>query len=106
MPSGAWASSEWRFAHGHRVIIDPTFICNTNEAAIATAVTGWGLTRVLFYQIGPSMLDGTLKIVLGEFEEPPLPIHVLYPEGRKSPAKVRRFVDMVVAQLRENPMLN
>lgn len=102
----AWASPEWRFAEGQRVLIDPVLQSNTNESAIATARAGWGLTRVLSYQADPSLQEGALQIVLDAFEEPPLPIHVLYPEGRQAPAKVRAFVDLAVARLRGNPLFN
>ncbi|MER0043454.1 MULTISPECIES: LysR family transcriptional regulator [unclassified Pseudomonas] len=102
----AWASPEWRFAEGQRVLIDPVLQSNTNESAIATARAGWGLTRVLSYQADTSLQEGALQIVLDAFEEPPLPIHVLYPEGRQAPAKVRAFVDLAVARLRGNPLFN
>ncbi|MCW2242175.1 LysR family transcriptional regulator [Azospirillum canadense] len=102
----AWASPEWRFAQDQRVTIDLTLQCNTNEAAIATARAGWGLARVLHYQIGPALVAGELQIVLADYEEPPLPIHVLHPEGRHAPAKVRAFVDLAVTRLRENRLLN
>jgi DNA-binding transcriptional LysR family regulator len=104
--TGAFASPEWRFSGDERVVIHPTLQCNTNQAAISAAISGWGLTRVLHYQVGPALLDGQLQIVLAEHEEPPLPIHVLYPEGRHAPAKVRAFVDMAVARLRANQLLN
>lgn len=104
--TSAWASPEWRFAQDQRVTIDPFLQCNTNEAAIATAKAGWGLTRLLHYQIGPALLAGELRIVLGDYEEPPLPIHVLHPEGRHAPPKVRAFVDLAVARLRENRLLH
>ncbi|MDG3442409.1 LysR family transcriptional regulator [Nitrospirillum amazonense] len=104
--TSAWASPEWRFAGDQRVVIHPTLHCNTNEAAIATAQAGWGLTRVLHYQIGPALLEGRLQVVLSEYEEPPLPIHVLYAEGRQAPAKIRAFVDRAVAALRGNRLLN
>jgi DNA-binding transcriptional LysR family regulator len=104
--TSAWASPEWRFARDQRVTIDPALQCNTNEAAIETAIAGWGLTRVLNYQIGPALLDGRLQIVLGDYEEPPLPIHVLHPAGRHAPAKVRAFVDLAVSRLRLNRLLN
>lgn len=104
--TSAWASPEWRFARNQRVTVDPAFQCNSNEAVIATAKAGWGLTRVLHYQIGPALLAGELRIVLDDHEEPPLPIHVLHPAGRHGPAKVRAFVDLAVARLRENPLLN
>jgi DNA-binding transcriptional LysR family regulator len=106
VPTSAWASPEWRFAEDQRVTINATLQCNTIEAAIATARAGWGLTRILHYQIGPALVAGELQIVLADFEEPPLPIHVLHPEGRHAPAKVRAFVDLAVARLRENGALN
>jgi DNA-binding transcriptional LysR family regulator len=104
--TSAWASPEWRFAHDQRVTISPWLQCNTNDAAIATALACSGLTRVLHYQIGPALLDGRLRIVLADYEEPPLPVHVLHPEGRHAPAKVRAFVDLAVSRLRENRFIN
>lgn len=104
--TSAWASPEWRFARDQRVILHPALQCNTNEAAIATAEAGWGLARVVHYQIGPALLEGRLQIVLGDYEEPPLPVHVMHPEGRHAPAKVRSFVDLAVSRLRENRLFN
>lgn len=104
--TGAWASPEWRFRDDQKLTIHATLMCNTNEAVIAAAVGGWALTRVLHYQIGPALLRGELQIVLGEHEEPPLPIHVLFAEGRQASAKVRAFVDLAVKRLRDDRLLN
>lgn len=101
--TSAWASPEWRFADGQRVVVDAALQTNTNEAAISTARQGWGLTRVLAYQVAADLQAGRLQRVMSEFEEPPLPIHVLYPEGRRSPAKVRAFIDLAVSRLRAHP---
>jgi DNA-binding transcriptional LysR family regulator len=106
MSTGAWASMEWRFAQDQRVTVHPALMSNTNEAGIAAALAGWGLTRVLHYQIGSALLEGRLQVVLADYEEDPLPIHVVYPEGRQAPAKVRTFVDLAVARLRANRLLN
>ena len=102
--NSSWASPEWRFAGGQRSSIDPVLMCNTNQAVIDAARSGWGLTRVLHYQIGPALQEGELQVVLEDFEEPPLPIHLVYPEGRQAPAKVRAFVDMAVERLRGDPV--
>lgn len=104
--TSAWASTDWRFGGDQRVSVRPVLQCNTNEAVINAALAGWGLTRVLHYQIGPALAAGKLRIVLAEHEDAPLPIHVLHPEGRHAPAKVRAFVDMAVDRLRANPLLN
>ena len=106
LSTGAWASPEWRFARDERVTIHAALQSNTNEAGIAAALAGWGLTRVLHYQIGPALREGRVQIVLADHEEPPLPIHVVYPEGRQAPAKVRTFVDLAVSRLRANSLLN
>lgn len=101
---GAWASPEWRFARGQRVVVDPLLLCNTNEAAIAAAEAGRGLTRVLHYQIAPALAEGSLRIVLADHEEAPLPVHLVYPQGRQAAAKVRAFVELAVAALRGDPL--
>lgn len=104
--TSAWSSPEWRFAQDQRVTVHPALQTNSNEAVITAASAGWGLTRVLHYQIGPALLEGRLQIVLGDYEEPALPVHVLYPEGRHASAKVRAFVELAVSRLRANRLLN
>lgn len=104
-PLGA---SEWRFGPDRRmsVTVRPRLACNVNEAAISAAIDGWGLTRVLSYQVAEAVRDGKLQVVLEEFEPLPLPIHVVHVEGRGAAAKVRSFVDLAVQRLRSNRLIN
>nr|WP_291059388.1 LysR family transcriptional regulator [Hyphomonas sp.] len=106
--TGAWTSLDWRFGREDKIVVhvSPSLFCNSNEASIAAARSGWGLTRVLSYQIGPDLVGGALQTVLEEFEEEPLPIHVVHPEGRNASAKVRSFVDFIVPRLRANRLIN
>lgn len=105
--TSAWTSLDWRFGpEGEAIQVRPALFCNTNAGAIIAARAGWGLTRVLSYQIGPDLRDGRLQTTLEEFEEPPLPIHIVHPEGRNAPAKVRAFVDFAVAGLRGDRLIN
>jgi DNA-binding transcriptional LysR family regulator len=97
--TGAWVSPEWRFAGDHKVTVQTWLQSNTNEAVIATAIAGMALARVPEYQIASALQDGRLVIVLADHEEPPLPIHVVYPAGRHAPAKVRAFVDLAAKRL-------
>ncbi|CAN7735558.1 LysR family transcriptional regulator [Bradyrhizobium sp. LjRoot220] len=92
------AAPEWRFAaEGReiRVSSTPRFNSNSADAAIQYAEAGGGLTRVLAYQAADSLKAGRLKIVLAEFEQPTLPIHIVYPTSRLLSAKVRTFIDLV-----------
>ncbi|RBL69510.1 LysR family transcriptional regulator [Pseudomonas sp. MWU13-2625] len=84
---------------------EPRLVVTANQAAIAAACLGLGLTRVLSYQVAGKVASGELEIVLADFELPPLPIHVVYQGGRKAPARVRSFVDHAVKALREHPAL-
>ncbi|MCY1077091.1 LysR substrate-binding domain-containing protein [Archangium lansingense] len=56
--------------------------------------------------MAPELLSGQLQIVLADFEPPPIPIHVVYPEGRRAHARVRAFVDFTVDRLRSEKSLN
>ena len=53
------------------------------------------MTRVLAYQAADAIKRGGLKIVLEKFEQPALPIHIVYPTSRLLSAKVRAFIDLV-----------
>lgn len=103
----ARTSHEWEFGRETRstVAVKPRLSCNTNAAAIAAAMQGRGLTRVLSYQVAPAIAAGQLVTVLDAHEEAPWPIHVVHGEGRRVTAKVRAFVDLAVERLRGNPLL-
>lgn len=80
-------------------------IVSSIDAAIEVARTGWGLTRVLSYQIGPDLEAGTLRTVLDAYEPDVLPIHLAHVEGRHAATKVRSFVDLATTRLRDLAVL-
>lgn len=93
----------WTFHRGTRTeTVNPParLIVNTAEVAIAAAVAGQGLTRVLSYQAAPEIRAGWLRVVLEAFEPLPIPIHVVHREARVTSGRVRAFVDFAVARLR------
>ena len=93
------AQPDWRFVENGReirVACTPRFATNSADAAIQYAEQDGGLTRVLAYQAAQALKAGRLKIVLAKFEQPALPIHIVYPTSRLLSAKVRTFIDLVV----------
>ncbi|WP_437731951.1 LysR family transcriptional regulator [Sorangium sp. So ce1335] len=107
--SQAASPAEWSFPSGARVekvLPSSQLFVNTADVAIAAAVAGRGLARVLSYQAGPELRAGRLRIVLAAFEPPPVPIHVVHPEGRRAAARVRAFVDFLVERLRSETWLS
>ncbi|KAF1011991.1 MAG: HTH-type transcriptional regulator DmlR [Pseudomonas fluorescens] len=77
--------------------------CATVQGAISAAVHGAGLVRCLNYPVHDNLRDGQLQRVLHAHEPPPLPVQVVYREGRRASMRVRSFVDFTVAALREHP---
>lgn len=107
--SGLSPTAEWKFFEKGKplsVRVQTRLTVTTNDAAIESAVAGFGLTRLLSYQVAPYLASGQLKVVLGDYEPPPLPIHVIHREGRQSAAKVRAFVDTIVQRLRSDKAVN
>lgn len=100
--------SDWRFGPDMQeaVRVTPRLTVSSVAAAIAVARQGWALVRVLSYQVGPDLLDGTLQSVLEDHEPDPLPIHLVHVEGRRAPAKVRTFIDFAKERLRAVSVLN
>lgn len=90
----------WRFRGGIEAPIKPRLIVNTAEAAIDAAMRGFGLTRVLSYQAVEVLADRALVRLLRPYEAPPAPVHVIYPDGRHPPPKLRSFLDALVPRLR------
>ena len=86
------------------ITIGPTIV-NSSEVTMQAAINGAGVTRTLSYMVASEVKVGRLKIILSEFEPEPIPIHVIHREGRHAAARVRAFVDFVVARLRGNALL-
>lgn len=94
----------WSFRAGTRTetVTPPArFMVNSADVAVAAAVDGHGLTRVLSYQVAAELRAKKLRIVLADFEHPSIPIHVVHAGGRQANARVRAFVDFAAARLRK-----
>jgi DNA-binding transcriptional LysR family regulator len=92
----------WTFGVGKTsltVRIHSRLVVNTAEAAIAAAIGGVGITRVLSYQIDAAVLAGQLTPILQKFESPAAPVSVVH-AGGLLPLKLRAFLDYSVPRIR------
>lgn len=106
--SGVSPQPQWRFERDgevQTVALQPRLTTTSNDAALSAAVGGFGLTRLLSYQVQDAVTQGRLEPVLTAFEPPPLPVHVVHREGRHASLKARAFIDLAVSLLREDPAL-
>ena len=105
--ANAAASMEpWGFSAGpgrrglQPVAVRPRLVLSGLAAAIDSAVEGFGITRVLSYQIQEHLQAGWLVPLLTAFEPSPIPVHLVFPEARRGSARLRAFIDFVAPPLR------
>ncbi|MFZ6874311.1 LysR substrate-binding domain-containing protein [Undibacterium sp. Di27W] len=102
--TGVTPMVEWRFTHEGQnmaVKVKPRLTISSIDAAIEASLAGLGISRLLSYQVGGHFESGLLQRIMQAYETAPLPIHVVHRESRYASARVRSFVDLIVAQLRE-----
>ena len=95
--------NNWRFQmdSGDRAVrIEPRLRVTSNYAAITAASAGFGITRVLSYQVAEQVSQGGLEYVLTNFERQPVPVNIVHQEGRNTSVKVRAFIDLLAERLR------
>ena len=101
------SSVDWRFDDRDTkekdvVRVRPRLTVSSNDAAIDASLRGFGISRLMCYQVEGLFQSGHLKRLLRDYEQEAFPVHVLHRENRYASVKVRTFLDLVVAHLREN----
>ena len=71
---------------------------NSATAAREAALADLGFLRTPLFFVANDVRDGSLVVLLEEFEEPQRGIYAVYPHRRHLSAKVRAFVDFLVAE--------
>jgi DNA-binding transcriptional LysR family regulator len=103
MFEGLYSNQSWSFGRNGRVwdvSVRPRLSVNAADAAIAAAIRGAGVTRVLSYQVADAVANGALKLILRSFEPEPLPVHLLYAGQTRLPLKLRAFLDFAGPRLK------
>ncbi|MEO3430862.1 LysR family transcriptional regulator [Pelagibius sp. CAU 1746] len=80
--------------------VAPRLSVNGLQTVIDSALAGWGITRVLSYQVTDALAEGRLVELLPDFDDEEIPVHLLHAEGRRAAAKTRSFIDFTAARLR------
>jgi DNA-binding transcriptional LysR family regulator len=96
MPSAP--SYHWHFSEAGadlRISVEPRFVTNSGDTAIALALDGAGIARVLYYQVKEAIANGRLVEILAPFAPDPMPIYAVYPSARLVSGKVRAFVELI-----------
>jgi DNA-binding transcriptional LysR family regulator len=100
-PASAWPFRLESTKGTADVPVRPRLSVTTAEAAVWAAAQGLGVTRVLHYQCADAIKDGSLRIILANFEVEPLPVHLLHAGRGALPSKMRVFLDFAAGRLRD-----
>ncbi len=93
----------WEFHRGGRVLRVPVtghLVINDNTVAQQLCVDGHGIAQLMELGAGELVRTNALVELFPQWGEERFPVYVLYPSRHLPPAKVRAFVDFVVASTR------
>jgi len=97
--SHLFEGKRWPFRIGGKQHLQPVqgnLTANNGMLLLDAVLSGCGVALLPTFITGTHVLDGTLKIVLEEFEDEPMRIQAAYPPQRKLSARTRTFIDYLV----------
>lgn len=101
---GDWTRwAHWRDGRSGAVSVVPRLRAISSEALRVAALQGAGVSLLPTFLVGDDLRAGRLVPLLTEWDFGRLGIHVLYPQRRYRPARVRVFVDALLARLGDDP---
>lgn len=99
---------DWDFVVGDAVVkvaISGPIAVNDADANLSCALQGLGLTQAATYQVRAHLADGSLVQVLAETPPTPMPVSLLYPQGRMASPKLAVFAAWLAALFDSDPDL-
>jgi DNA-binding transcriptional LysR family regulator len=98
---------EWRLLDpaGKEVVVPVSgrYLANNADVLRTTAIAGGGIILIPTFIVGDDLRAGRLVRLMPDYPPPEQGLHALYPPGRHLSAKVRSFVDFLVARFGGEP---
>ena len=99
------APAEWAFKMPSGKIehfaVNARLTLNSIEGIVDANLQDGGLAQLYSYQVAPHVASGDTEIVLADYEVDPIPVNLVYPQGKITPQKLRAFIDFAVPRIRE-----
>ena len=80
--------------------LSPHVSTNDNEATVAAAVAGLGITSTQQWACRRELRDGSLVRLLPKWKTRDIPVHAYFPAGRATRAAARALIDFLAAEFR------
>jgi DNA-binding transcriptional LysR family regulator len=105
--TGIPGQSEWPFRDpgGVRLVgVKGGITVNNAETVYELALQGLGVIRLSDLIVGPALRDGRLVPLLVDVHQPePLPLHAVYPAGRRRPPKLDAVIQFLAEKFASSP---
>ena len=102
--TGITPTPTWQFQDKQKrlsVQVESHYACNHAVPTIEACCAGLGYGMFLSYMIEPYLRSGALKLVLEDFEEAAMPVHLVYQQTKYVSTSARVFVDWMRDALRQ-----
>lgn len=99
------SGSTWRFRNAE-VPVSGRFRVNSPEAVREAVTAGLGIGHGPQWLFEAGLKDGSLRLLLGEYAAPPVPIQILYVANRLMPKRAIVFMDFITQKFSLIPALN
>lgn len=94
----------WEFRRGGEVFVAAAsgrLVLNDAGTALAACAAGLGLFQPFALGMAEALASGELEQILPDWAEEHFPLYAYYPSRQQPPAKVRAFLDFVLASITE-----
>ena len=101
-----FGKSVWRFQRGDeqtQVSVASHFSANEATALLQAALAGGGIALQPTYLSNPHVAQGTLQVVLPQWQVPAMVIYALYPSRKNLSPAVRALLDFLVERFAQVP---
>lgn len=101
---GDW--DDWKYRNNRQagaVTVAPRLHSTSSEALRVAALEGAGISLLPTFLVGDDLRAGRLQPLLTRWNFGALGIHALYPQRRYHPARLRAFIDVLVAHFGDDP---
>lgn len=97
--------SRWQFADDEAVMVTGNFRTDSPHGLRAAALSGIGIAANAAWLFERELANGTLEVVLPNYEPTPMPIHAVMPSGGFVSARTRALLEHLVNEFASDPLL-
>ena len=101
--SNAKQPSRWQYQEkdGKNIVVDvhSKLLCNSSQMELAMVLADQGVCRLPVFTMRHALTDKNLVILFEDFPEQEVNVYAVYPSRKHLSAKVRCFIDLLVAKM-------